>query len=69
MTYRTTTAHTTTQASAAAAVTRRHSLAALLAEDDIVRPELRNDAILEAQRASRDASPAPRPQRPQGERS
>ncbi|MDT8878619.1 hypothetical protein RSO68_03945 [Halomonas saccharevitans] len=59
MTYRTTIARTTTHASAA--VTRRHSLAALLAEDDIVRPELRNDAILEAQRTSRGASRA-RPQ-------
>ncbi|TLF52624.1 hypothetical protein FEI13_04885 [Halomonas urmiana] len=56
MTHRTTTAHTTTHASA---VTRRHTLAALLDPDDIVRPELRNDAILEARRASRDASRGP----------
>ncbi|MFG6158081.1 hypothetical protein ACGTNG_04690 [Halomonas sp. 1390] len=65
MTHRTTTAHTTTHASAAAAgaVTRRHTLAALLAEDDIVRPELRNDAILEAQRGARNRSGAPRPHR------
>ncbi|WP_108444724.1 hypothetical protein [Halomonas denitrificans] len=57
MTHRT----TTTQTPAAAAVTRRHTLAALLAEDDIVRPELRNDAILEAQRGDRHRSGAPRP--------
>ena len=59
MTYRT----TTTQTPTAAAVTRRHTLAALLAEDDIVRPELRNDAILEAQRGARHRSGAPRPHR------
>lgn len=40
------------------ATTRRHTLAALLAEDDIVRPELRNDAILEAQRGARIRSGA-----------
>ncbi|MEQ6887933.1 hypothetical protein ABE957_04495 [Halomonas sp. CS7] len=61
MTHRT----ATPQTPAAAAVTRRHTLAALLAEEDIVRPELRNDAILEAQRGARSLSGA-RPQSPRG---
>lgn len=66
MTYRTPTSQTTPPAAAAAAITRRHALAALLAGDDIVRPELRNDAILEAQRGARHRSGAPRPGSPQG---
>lgn len=68
MTYRTTTTPTTAQTPAAAGVTRRRTLAALLAEDDIVRPELRNDAILEAQRGARHRSGAPRPGSSQGRR-
>ncbi|WP_280547628.1 hypothetical protein [Halomonas sp. 11-S5] len=36
------------------------TLAALLDQDDIVRPELRNAAILGAQRASRGSLPAAR---------
>jgi len=63
MTHQATAAHTTTHAPTAHAVNRRHTLAALLAEDDIVRPELRNDAILEAQRGARNHSGAPRPHR------
>ncbi|QFU01157.1 hypothetical protein FIU83_05850 [Halomonas sp. THAF5a] len=68
MTYRTTTSQTFAQTPAAAGVTRRRALAALLAEDDIVRPELRNDAILEAQRGARHRSGAPRPRSPKGRR-
>ena len=45
---------------AASSVSRRDTLATLLAQDDIVRPELRNAAILGAQRASRGSLPAAR---------
>ena len=65
MTHRPTTAH----APAADAVARRHTLADLLVSDDIVRPELRNDAILEAQRSSRVRSGKPRPHHPPAGRS
>lgn len=62
MTHRTTASHDQAVVDdvAASSVSRRDTLAALLAQDDIVRPELRNAAILGAQRASRGSRPAAR---------
>ena len=55
MTHRTTESHDQTTPAIAGTSTAsiRNSLAALLAHDDIVRPELSNAAILGAQAASR----------------
>ncbi|WFM70203.1 hypothetical protein [Halomonas sp. CKK8] len=62
MTHRTTTSHDQAAVDdvAASSVSRRDTLAALLAQDDIVRPEFRNAAILGAQQASRGSRPASR---------
>ncbi|APE31794.1 hypothetical protein BOX17_13035 [Halomonas aestuarii] len=67
MTHRTTASHD--PAATADDTVRRHRLAALLAQDDIVRPELRNAAILQAQRAPSGASQAGRPHHPPARRS
>ncbi|SEL95475.1 hypothetical protein [Halomonas daqiaonensis] len=55
MTHRTTESHDQAAPASAGAspASIRQKLAALLAQDDIVRPELRNAAILGAQPASR----------------
>ncbi|MDI5893179.1 hypothetical protein [Halomonas rhizosphaerae] len=60
MTHRTTASHNPTAVDdvAALSVSRRDTLAALLAQDEVVRPELTNAAILGAQRASRGPRPA-----------
>lgn len=44
----------------ALSVSRRDTLATLLTQEDIVRPEISNAAILGAQRASRGSRPASR---------
>ncbi len=58
MTHLTIGSHDQTAAAVAGAspASIRNSLAALLASEDIVRPELRNTAILRAQRASRGSA-------------
>ncbi|TDR49566.1 hypothetical protein DFP85_1354 [Halomonas ventosae] len=62
MTHRTTTSHdhTATADAGGSSASRRTTLAALLDQDDIVRPELRNAAILGTQHASRGSRPAVR---------